>query len=42
MSESGRNLRKRKAPGAYCTGDGVHTSHGGAALMAEAWKETVK
>lgn len=33
---------QKSAPGAYWTGDGVHPSVAGAALMAEAWVETVK
>ncbi|GAA0546765.1 SGNH/GDSL hydrolase family protein [Chitinophaga japonensis] len=33
---------QKTAPGAYWTGDGVHPSIAGAALMAEAWKQGVK
>ncbi|NLN30364.1 MAG: lysophospholipase, partial [Bacteroidales bacterium] len=31
-----------RAPAAYWTGDGVHASLAGAALMAEAWLRMVK
>jgi lysophospholipase L1-like esterase len=33
---------KKKAPGVYWTGDGVHPTLAGAQLMAEAWAKTVK
>lgn len=33
---------QKRAPGAYWTGDGVHASLAGAALMAEAWLGVVK
>jgi lysophospholipase L1-like esterase len=33
---------QQSAPGSYWTGDGVHPSLAGAALMASAWVETVK
>jgi lysophospholipase L1-like esterase len=33
---------QKKAPGSYWTGDGVHPNLAGAALMTEAWMETVK
>jgi len=33
---------QKSAPGSYWTADGVHPSLAGAALMAEAWLETVK
>lgn len=33
---------QKKAPGSYWTGDGVHASLAGAAIMAEAWMGTVK
>jgi len=33
---------QKKAPGSYWTGDGVHASLAGAALMAEAWMEAIK
>lgn len=31
-----------RAPAKYWTGDGVHPSMAGSALMAEAWLKTVK
>ena len=33
---------QKKAPGSYWTGDGVHASLAGAAIMAEAWMEVIK
>lgn len=33
---------QKKAPGSYWTGDGVHASLAGAAIMAEAWMGVVK
>jgi lysophospholipase L1-like esterase len=33
---------QKEAPGSYWTGDGVHASLAGAALMAEAWMKVVK
>lgn len=32
----------KKAPGAYWTGDGVHASFAGAAMMAQAWSAAIK
>jgi lysophospholipase L1-like esterase len=33
---------QKKAPGSYWTGDGVHASLAGAAIMSEAWMQAVK
>lgn len=33
---------QKAAPGVYWTGDGVHPSIAGAALMAEAWKQAIR
>jgi lysophospholipase L1-like esterase len=33
---------QRRAPGAYWTPDGVHTTLAGAQLMAAAWLKTIK
>ena len=33
---------QKAAPGVYWTGDGVHPSIAGGALMAEAWQQAIK